>query len=128
MTTIVLGGVTLSGSLIWEDKDSYNGVAQNVRRTLGGGLVVYHQPLSKGRPITLTATEETGWITRAMLDSLQVMAESAGAVYTLNLHGFVTDVMFRHHEPPALSFTPLQHRATQLSGDFYTGQIKLFTV
>ncbi len=128
MTTIVLGGVTLSGSLLWEDKDSYSAVAQTTKRTLGGALVVYHQPLSKGRPITLTATEDTGWITRAMLDSLQTMAQSAGSVYTLNLHGFVVDVVFRHHEPPALSFSPLQPRATPLAGDYYIGQIKLLTV
>lgn len=128
MTTIVLGGVTLSPSLLWEDRDSFSQVAQTTKRTLGGGLVVYHQPLSGGRPITLTATEDTGWITRAMLDSLQSMALSAGSVYTLNLHGFLANVMFRHHEPPAVSFVPLQPRAVPLSGDFYTGQIKLLTV
>ena len=128
MTTIVLGALTLSPSLLWEDRDVYSTVVQEVKRTLGGGLVVYHQSLSAGRPVTLTATEETGWITRGMLDALQAMANVAGAVYTLNLHGFAANVMFRHHEAPALSFAPLQPKSTPQAGDFYIGQLKLFTV
>lgn len=128
MSDIVLGATTLSKSLLWIDRDDYGMVAQTTQRTLGGKMVVYHQPLSAGRPITLVATEETGWITRSMLDALQAMAATPGGVYTLNLHGEVMQVMFRHHEPPALSFTPLQPRATALSGDFFTGQLKLMTV
>lgn len=126
--SIVLNGVTLSPSLLWEDKDGYSQVAQTVKRTLGGSLVVYHQPLSAGRPITLTANEETGWITKAMLDALQAMALTSGGVYSLNLHGFVANVMFRHHDGIALAFTPLTYKASPSSTDLYVGQIKLLTV
>lgn len=128
MTTIVLGGVTLSPSMLWGDREEYTKVAQTTQRTLGGGLVVYHQGLDAGRPITLSALEDTGWITGAMLAAVQEMAATPGGVYTLNFHGFVSQVMFRHHEPPAVSFTPLQPKASPQSGDFYIGQIKLMTV
>jgi hypothetical protein len=63
-----------------------------------------------------------------MLDDLQAMAATPGAVYTLVVHGFTASVIFRHDEPPAVEFTPLQPRATPLPTDYYIGRLKLLTV
>ncbi len=120
---ISLGAVTLSPSMQWVDRHSFSPVAQSVRRTLGGGLLVYTQELFKGRPITLEAQADTGWITKS-----EAMAATPGGVFSLNIHGFVADVVFRHNEPPALDFAPLQPRATPLSTDYYTGNLKLLTI
>ncbi len=125
---ISLGGVTLSPSMQWTDKHAFQPVAQSVRRTLGGGVLVYAQELFKGRPITLEAQADTGWITKAMLDQLEVMAATPGGVFSLNVHGFVADVIFRHNEAPALEFAPLQPRAVPLATDFYLGTLKLLTI
>lgn len=126
--SIVLNGVTLSGSMQWVEKDAWSPVAQTTQYTLGGGLVVYTQQLLAGRPVTLEAREDTGWITRAMLDAIETMASTPGAVYTLSVHGFTANVVFRHDEPPAVEFSPLQPRATPLVTDYYIGRLKLLTV
>ncbi len=125
---IVLDGVTLSGSLQWKDRFEFSPVAQATKRTLGGGLVVFSHSLVAGRPVTLEATEETGWITKAMLDSLQSKAAVPGAVYSFEYHGEVLSVVFRHDEPPAVGFTPLVPKATADAGDYYVGTLKLLTV
>lgn len=126
--SVTLGGVQLSGSLIWEDRNKQTPVAQTIQRTLGGSLAVYHKRLIAGRPVTLIAREDTGWITKAMLDAIESMAETAGGVYTLDYHGFTAQVMFRHHEAPAVSFTPLTPKAEPEPDDFYIGELRLFTV
>lgn len=125
---IIFDGVILSGSLQWIDKSGYERVAQERKVTLGGKSVFYTKALIGGRPITLVATEETGWLTKAMVDSLTSRAEVPGLVYTLSLHGESFQVVFRHEDTPALEFNPLQPRATQLADDSYIGTLKLITV
>lgn len=124
---IVLDGVTLSGSLQWTDRHSYQVAEQERKVTLGGRSVFFAKKLIGGRPITLVATEETGWITRDMLDALVERAANPGLVYTFDFHGETCEVLFRHEESPVLDFTPLQPRALQLNTDFYIGTIKLIT-
>lgn len=125
---ITFDGVTLNGSLQWLDRTGYGRVAQERKTTLGGKSVFYSKYLIGGRPITLVATEETGWLTKVMVDALILRAEQPGLVYTLNVHGETYQVLFRHEEPPALEFAPLQPRATQLADDSYIGTLKLITV
>jgi len=125
---IILNGVTLSGSLQWTNKRSYTPVAQEVLITLGGNPVVYSKYLNKNRPITLEATEDTGWITHTMVQAIEAMASVPGAVYTFNFHGEVFSVVFAHHEPPAIDLRPLKPRAVPEVDDYYVGTIKLTTV
>lgn len=125
---IVLDGLTLNGSLQWQERDGWQPVGQATRRTLGGNLVVYHQAIEAGMPITLEATEETGWIKRSVLTQLVQKASVPGAVYAFEYHGATYDVVFRHNEPPALEFRPLIPRATPLPDDYYIGTLKLLTV
>lgn len=125
---IVLNGVTLSASMIWADRHKHAPVAQSALTTLGGGVIVYSQTLVEGRPITLEARIDTGWITKAMLDQLEAMAAIAGGVYTIDIHGFAANVMFRHQDAPAVEFEPLTPKATPVAGDYYVGTLKLFTV
>lgn len=125
---ITLNGVQLSGSMQWADRHHWSPVAQNALVTLGGGTVVYSQSLAEGRPITLEARQDTGWITKAMLDQLEAMAAVAGAVYTIDIHGFTASVMFRHQDGPAVEFEPLTPKATPEATDYYIGTLRLFTV
>lgn len=127
--SIVLNGVTLSGSMIWSDEHKQSKVAQNAVVTLGGGVIVYSQGLQAGQSVTLEARQDTGWITKAMLDQLEDMAAVAGAVYTINIHDrFIGNVMFRHQDGPAVEFEPLTPKAAPEATDYYIGTLKLFTV
>lgn len=127
--SITLNGVALSSSMLWTDRHAYSPVAQTVQPTLGGGIIVYSQSLTgAGQAVTLEALEDTGWITKAMLDQIKDMAAVAGAVYTLNFHGEVMSVMFRHDEAPAVDFKPLTPKSVPEQTDYYIGTLKLFKV
>lgn len=122
-----LGGVELS-NLAWVDQFQWSPVAQTVKVTLGGRPIVFSVPLVKGQPITLQAEESYGWLTKDMVDSLVSMASASGAVYSLEFGATVTDVVFRHEDPPALEIQPLIARETYTSDDYFIGKIKLLTV
>jgi hypothetical protein len=125
---IKLNGVALSGSLQWTDRLAYSSVAQEVLVTLGGNPVIYAKGLQGNRPITLVATEDTGWITRAMMEHVVGLASIPGGVYTLEIHGESFNVVFAHHEPPAVDLVPLQPRAVPVPEDYFTGTLKFITV
>lgn len=125
---ISLGGVALNDNMIWADRHRWSPVAQSVRQTLGGAQIVYSSSLMGGRPITLVAVEDQGWLTLAQLQAVQEMADQSGAVYTLVIDSESYQVVFKHDDPPALEFSPLIARATPVSGDFFIGVIKLMTV
>lgn len=125
---IVLDGIQLPAGLLWSDEFSTAPVAQNVRRTLDGSLVVFFGAQHQGLPITLASQSDQGWLTRSQVASLKLRADSPGGVYLLQLRGQTHSVMFRHHEPPAFEATPLVPLANPGDGDFYLATLKLMTV
>lgn len=118
-----LNGLVLPDQIQWIDEYEYAPVASEIRRTLGGVAVVYSQGLIEARPVTLEARDGVEWLTQQTVDDLTAIAETPGAQYTLDWNGALYTVMFRHHEPPVISFQPVwpEH-------DYYTGTIKLMTV
>lgn len=131
---ITLGGVTLPPGMIWSDQFKQNPISQTNKRTLGGTLVVYERSLTAGRPITLEAQVDQGWLTRKQLDQVIVLALAVGQTYTLVIGLETFTVIFLHEDEPAVEFEPLVFRLnsldTQMSpdGDYFTGLIKLITV
>jgi len=125
---IVLGGVTLSPHMVWQDEFTYSVVAQSSLRTLGGDVKVYSQQLQKGVPITLVATEDTGWLTKDQVRDTAALADAAGNTYSLTLGVQSFTVVFRHHEPPAFEASALIPRVDAPDTDYYTATIKLMTV
>jgi hypothetical protein len=49
---------------VWADEFAFQPATQSVLRTLDGGLVVFSGQLAQGRPITLEARIDQGWLTR----------------------------------------------------------------
>jgi len=127
-STIILGGLTLSSTLVWAERYNSYKVTQSVKRTLGGNQVVFTNALHKGQLITLQATEEYGWLDKTMVDGLTAMADSAGGSYLLEFGAEEITVMFRHHDAPALDLTPLIPRIDVDTSDYFIGSIKLFSV
>lgn len=97
----------LPPGLVWTDEFDSSTVAQTTRRTLSGGLVIYHAELQAGRPITLQSEPDSGWATLATVQALIALAAVSGAIYTLTLRGVAYQVMFAHHNPPALQASPV---------------------
>lgn len=130
MASIILGGVTLSSDMVWEDEfGSQQSVAQTAKRTLGGMPIVLYQQMTKGRPITLTAVAGQGWLTHSQVSAVQQLATNAGSVLTLSIGTNTFNVMFRHEDPPAFIATALdQVGALAPDTGYYLATIKLMTV
>ena len=125
---IRLDTVALPDGLVWTDEFAAQAVAQTVRRTLDGSVVVFYGQHSGGLPITLESEPDAGWLTRTQVEALKLRADSPGGIFTLELRGQVLQVMFRHHEPPAFEAKPLVALAHPQPGDFYLATLKLMTV
>ncbi|MBF0371241.1 MAG: hypothetical protein HQL52_17470 [Magnetococcales bacterium] len=118
-----LGDLLLPDGTQWKDRHERSDLTQPVTRTLGGRLVVSAPATTGGRSITLTMVDEVSWPDQDFVDAVTEMASVPGASYTLEWDDESYVVMFRHHEPPAVSFIPLWPNHNQ-----YTGVIRLFTV
>jgi hypothetical protein len=125
---ITLDGILLPAGLLWSDEFAVARVAQTVRRTLDGSVVVFYGELRAGLPITLSSEPDAGWLTRTQVEALALRAASPGGIYTLTIRGQTWRVMFRHQEAPAFEARPLVSVANPQPGDFYLATIKLMTV
>lgn len=126
---IVLGGVDLNNSLQWTNRFSWSPAQQANRRTLGGAQVIYQQTVLEGQPIILTATQDTGWLTKAMVDSLIALALVPATTHTFDFHGEIHSVKFSYGTDQApISFVSLRAKQVLSASDFMIGTIKLFTV
>lgn len=125
---IILDGIQLPAGLLWSDEFAASQVAQTVRYTLDGSVVVFYGQWQAGLPITLESQPDAGWLTRAQVEALALRAASPGGVYLLQLRGQTWTVMFRHHEAPAFDARPLVPLANPQPGDFYLATLKLMTV
>ena len=125
---ITLDGIELPTGLLWSDEFGAARVAQTVRRTLDGSVVVFYGEMRAGLPITLESEPDAGWMTRSQVEALALRAASPGGVYTLTLRNQTLSVMFRHHDAPAFDARPLVPLANPRPGDFYLATLKLMTV
>jgi len=126
MTT--LDTIPLPAGLVWTDEFEPHTVAQSAVRTLAGGLVVYHNALQAGRPITLQSEADAGWATLATVQALAALAATPGSTHTLTLRGVAYSVMWAHHTPPALAATPVFNVAGPAASHPYLITLKLITV
>lgn len=127
---ISLNGVALSPDLAWNERYASWGVAQTSKRTLGGRLSLGAAPLVGGRPVTLVASEDSGWLTKDMVDFLLAAASTPSMVLSLTFHNDLINVpvVFRHHEGVAVELRPLTPKSNPLPGDYFVGTINLMMV
>ncbi|AET42247.1 hypothetical protein VPEG_00097 [Vibrio phage SIO-2] len=104
------------------------GVAMTKRATLSGGVSVVQAKVTKGRTLTLTASNNQGWITKDARDQLLTMSSLVGEVFTLTVANEVFSVVFDHSDGNAVNLTPFINRLIPLDGDYFTGTIRLLTV
>ena len=124
---IQLDTIPLPNGLRWLDEFRTESVAQSVRRTLDGSLVVFYAGRRSGIPITLESEQDCGWFTREQIEAIALRAASPGGRFTLLLRDQIFTVMFRHHEAPAFEATPLINMANPKPTDFYLASLKLMT-
>ena len=125
---IVIGGLVLNNNLNWENRFKESSVVQSNRRFLAGNLYTLQAVLELGSSIILRATENQGWFTKTQMDTIIVMANAVGNVYTLDYEGDINSVLFDHSGGSAYEFEPLIHRPAYSSTDYFTGSLRLLTV
>ena len=91
---ITLDAITLPDDLVWSDEYGWSNVSQNIKKSLTGALIIQEATQTKGRIITLTGAQDSGWITKAILDALLTQANTADNTMTLTYHGTPFNVMF----------------------------------
>ncbi|MBF0155496.1 MAG: hypothetical protein HQL64_17310, partial [Magnetococcales bacterium] len=107
-----LGDLILPDSLQWTNRYAWAPVAVETARTLGGSQVVWSAPLVGGRPIDLEAADDVTWLSLGQVQTIYAMAVQPGGVFTLIWDDEEFQVMFRHQDPPAISFTPIRPHST----------------
>lgn len=125
---ITLGGIALNNSLQWTNRFDFVPVVDNVRRTLGGGQVIYSQLLTAGQPIILEATQGTGWLTKSMVDSIITLANSPNVNRALVFHSETYTVRFAYDDGTPVSFRSLLSKQVLTADDWMIGTINLYTV
>lgn len=119
-TTLTKGAdvLTLPDDLLWTDEFSFEALAAQSGYSVGGALIVDEAAKLTGRPITLEAGDQHGWITRATLLTLEAWRALPGQGFTLNYRG-VDHAVRMDHERGALSARALIDYSNPQAGDFY---------
>lgn len=125
--TLSNGTVTavLPADMLWSDEYESSPLKSRVTLTLDGGVLVEQSVLVKGRPITLSGNEDRGWLSKAELDHLAVLASAAGVLTLTLADDRVFSVMFGSEPIKARGLWPL---AFPTSTDWYVVTISLIQV
>ena len=100
-------------------------IASTVDYSLGGNPIIWEHEI-KGQPIDLVGTSDTGWITYEKLKALFDRAKIINATYFFIYDGFITEVRFRHDDPPVIEAIPLVMKEAYSDDDeFCDVRIKL---
>lgn len=82
MANHILGALALPSGLIWADEFDWRPVQSAQEYGVTGALVVDVAERLAGRPITLEAADDQGWITRSTLQTLYGLATDPDATFT----------------------------------------------
>ncbi|MGE4338191.1 MAG: hypothetical protein AB7E55_19765 [Pigmentiphaga sp.] len=95
-----LGTVQLPRGMVWVDEHDWVASEKSVEHSVSGALLIDGTVRQAGRPITLEAADDAGWISRSALQALRALANSPTAAYTLTLaDGREFDVQFAPGNP-----------------------------
>ena len=95
-----LDSVQIPRGMVWVDEHDWTPAETATEYSITGALLVDAAMRLAGRPITLEAQEDAGWIRRDALTALVALASVPGATYTLTMaDGRVFTVMFAPGQP-----------------------------
>lgn len=80
-----LGAVQIPRGMVWVDEFNWSPVEKALEYSVTGALLVDVGVRQAGRPITLQAEGDAGWIRRDVLQALQALADVPDGTYLLTL-------------------------------------------
>ena len=125
---IQLGSLVLGNGLVWGEEFAHTGVAQEMKVTLGGRLILFSAPILGPVAITLASEEDQGWQTYAQVKELYSMAKVVDGVYPLTLGSRQFTVGFRHYDAPVVEAKPLIARTEYSDTDYFIVTLKLISL
>jgi len=127
MTQHLLDSVSLPDDLLWIDEFNWPTVIRSTEYALTGALIVDAGQRLAGRPITLAGSVDGGWVTRATLDALRVLACALPGQYVLTLaDGRSFNVVFAPDD--ALTAEPVVAFSDPGVDTWYVATVKLIEV
>lgn len=125
---MTLNGIALPDGLVWRDLD-YCAIKQDAKKSITGRTLLLRGREKDGRPITLTGTEQTAWLTRAQAVALSGLRTELDRL-TFVVNGATYMVRFALHESDHFVVKPLwpDAPADQESDMYYIETIKLIEV
>lgn len=124
--------IALPPDLLWTNEFEWAAVSQSKERSITGALIVDAVKRVAGRSVLLQGATNSGWLTRAELRRLQVLAGMPGAEFDLLWNGEVMRVMFDHGEDETaspVSANPAIEYSDPMDEDRYHSlQLRLMTV
>ena len=128
MTTSI-GGVTLDNDLIWKNRHSYKDLTAVAYSAIDGTEIVMEAARGRHFPITLEATEKTGWLKGGVVKSLRELSSVKGAIYTLDINGEEYEVRFRNEVNGGAIQMKLVIKTTAPDDNtYYFGKLHLMSV
>ena len=86
--------------MLWRDEFGWPTVIRSTEYALNGALIVDCGQRQAGRPITLAGSPDGGWVHRATVDALRVLASALPGQYVLTLaDGRSFNVVFAPDDP-----------------------------
>lgn len=128
MTIITLGQIQLPDDLEWVDEFDWCPVEDSIDKGLSGSLIVQTGTLLAGRPITLSGSDNSAWISRAVLEQVKALADVPQSGLTLNYHGRSFNVRFRYTEKPYSARPVVFWSGAPDDDDYYTVTIRLMEI
>lgn len=132
LTNISTGqSILLSDELYPVDELNWSEVVANSQRTLNGSLVIQQGTRKKGKPLTLQATQDTGWLTREIVN--QLMAECNKPEQYFWLEYFADDVVkkvkvvFDHTQTP-IEAKPVKEFISPRLDDYFIVTLRFLEV
>lgn len=119
-TTLTKGvdALTLSDDLLWADEFAYEPVAARSGYSVGGALIVDTAAKLTGRSVVLESRENSGWVLRSDLLTLNAWRALPGQIFTLAYRGESHTVVF-DHERGAIEASIVGFEYAELDGSEY---------
>lgn len=118
----------LPADMEWVDEHEWTPPVQSAEYTLTGALVVETATRLAGREITLRSGPDFAVLDLATLDALYAWGAVPGKVMTLTLRGMARQVMFRHHDAPAIEAEALIPDCDGSRSDLWRATLKFMEV
>jgi hypothetical protein len=127
MSEHLLGDVALPADMVWSDEFNWPTVVRSTEYAITGALIIDSAQRLAGRPITLSGTADGGWVSRATVDALRVLAcELPGQVVLTLADGRGFQVIFSPDDP--LTAEPVVPFSDPSASTWYVVTVKLIEV